>query len=154
MRRVSHQSSSTEQQDAEETILAALSLDLGTALAPRTMTLPGGARVDVDGVGDEPLTFVEVFAHQGRLRGGQFHKVSTDAFKLVTIGRSHPEARLILAFADEAAARPMTGTSWRSEALKMWNVEVFVVEIDDAVRQTIVAAQVRQRMVNPSESIE
>jgi hypothetical protein len=48
----------------------------------------------------------------------------------------------------------MTGKSWRSEALKMWKVEVFVVEIDDAVRQGIAAAQIRQRMVNPSESIE
>jgi hypothetical protein len=113
------------------------------------MQLPGGARVDVDGVADTPLTFVEVFAHQGALRGGQHHKVSTDALKLITLARAFPGARLILAFGDEAACRSLLGRSWKAEALKTWGVEVFVAQIDDLTRSGLLAAQSRQRMVNP-----
>lgn len=98
---------------------------------------------------DDPLIFVEVFAHHGRLRGGQLHKVSTDALKLITIGRAHPSARLILAFADETAAQSVKGTSWRAEALRTWSVEVAVVEIGAEDRARIEAAQHVQRMVNP-----
>lgn len=114
------------------------------------MQLPGGARVDVDGVADAPLTFVEVFAHQGALRGGQHHKVSTDALKLITLGRAFPDARLILAFGDDAACRSLLGRSWKAEALRTWGVEVFVAQIDEQTRDGLLAAQVRQRMVNPT----
>jgi hypothetical protein len=38
-----------------------------------------------DGVDAERTVFVEVFAHVGKLRGGQRHKVSTDALKLLAI---------------------------------------------------------------------
>lgn len=146
---VFHQSSSHEQRSAEALILAALSVELGSVLSPRTMYLPGGSRLDVDGVADDPLIFVEVFARQGPLRGGQHHKVSTDALKLVTLGRAYPDARLVLAFGDVAAAKTLSGRSWKAEALKTWNIEVFVAEIDDEVRDGLRAAQLRQRMVNP-----
>lgn len=146
---MAHQSSSHEQQAAESVILAALAVELGCAVAPRSMQLPGGARVDVDGVADSPLTFVEVFAHQGALRGGQHHKVSTDALKLITLAHAFPEARLILAFGDEAACRSLLGRSWKAEALKTWGVEVFVAAIDEETRAGLVSAQLRQKMVNP-----
>ncbi len=148
---VAHQSSSHEQQAAEAVILTALAAELGCEVNPRSILLPGGARVEVDGVADTPRTFVEVFAHQGALRGGQHHKVSTDALKLITLGRAFPDARLILAFGDEAACRSLLGRSWKAEALKTWAVEVFVAEIDAHTRDGLLAAQVRQRMVNPAE---
>jgi hypothetical protein len=52
--------------------------------------LSGGAYVDVDGVAADSSAFVEVFAHQGTLKGGQKHKVANDALKLITLGREHP----------------------------------------------------------------
>ena len=144
------ESNSREQQDAEAVVLSALSAELGYVIAPRRLQLPRGASVEVDGVADEPRTFVEVFAHQGVLRGGQRHKVSTDALKLVTLGRAYPDARLILAFCDEAAATPLRGRSWKAESLRTWGVEVHVVGIDDLTRDGLLAAQRRQRMVNPT----
>lgn len=144
-----HQSSSAEQQSAEAVILAALSVQLGTSVCARKVDLPGGASMNVDGVADEPLTFVEVFAHQGQLKGGQHHKVSTDALKLVTLGRVYPQARLILAFGDQAATSTLSGGGWKAEALRTWGIEVFVADIDEDVRAGLRDAQVRQRMVNP-----
>lgn len=100
---------------------------------------------------DEPLTLVEVFAHQGRLRGGQLHKTSTDVLKLLTVRRLLlPDARLVLAMAGDEAARSLTG--WRRVAAREWGVDIVVVRIPDEARAGIAAAQVRQQMVNPGNA--
>jgi hypothetical protein len=66
-------------------------------------------------VSEDESVLVEVFAHQGRLKGGQFHKVARDALKLITLARSREASRLILAFGEEAAAC-VIGRSWLAEA--------------------------------------
>lgn len=70
------------------------------------------------------MVLVEAFAHQGELRGAQLKKVSEDAFKLVTLARGRTGMRLIVAFADELAAKSFLGRSWKAEALQLWGVEV------------------------------
>jgi hypothetical protein len=147
-----HASDSREQRLAEPLILASVGKELGVELAPRSLRLEHGARVDVDGVAPDESVLVEVFAHQGRLRGGQFHKVARDALKLITLKRSRPAAQLVLAFGDPDAAAGVTGASWLAEALRAWGVAVLVAELDDALRAGLSAAQTRQVMVNPSSA--
>jgi hypothetical protein len=130
-------------------ILEGVSKMIGVELAPRSLRLDGGARIDVDGATPDESVFVEIFAHQGRLKGAQFHKVARDALKLITLGRSRVAGRLIIAFGDQDAAACVTGASWLAEALTSWGIEVLVVELDDAVRDGLRDAQVRQVMVNP-----
>jgi hypothetical protein len=143
-----HASDSTAQSDAEPLILAAVSGQFGVALAPRRLTLPGGATADVDGVAPDESVLVEVFARQGALKGGQRGKIARDALKLITLGQHRPGARLILALADEAAAKPLKAKSWLAEALTTFSIEVLVVDLDPDVRAGIRDAQVRQVMVN------
>jgi hypothetical protein len=147
---MAHQSDSLEQRTAEPLILAGVSKIVGVELAPRSLRLDGGARVDVDGVAPDESVLVEVFVHQGRLKGAQFHKVARDALKLITLGRSRVGSKLIIAFGDPDAAACVTGASWLSEALSSWEIEVLIVDLDDAVRAGLRDAQVRQVMVNPS----
>lgn len=145
-----HLSDSAEQRDAEPLILAELEVVLGVALAKRSLQLPGGSRVEIDGADADGSVFVEVFSHQGRLKGGQVHKVARDALKLITVARDQPASvRLFLAFADDAAAACVCGKSWLSEALSNWGIEVFVADLSDEVREGLLAAQARQMMVNP-----
>ncbi len=146
---VAHQSSSHEQRAAEPVILAGVAARFNVELTPATLSLADGARVDVDGAAPDRSVLVEVFAHQGRLRGGQFHKVARDALKLITVARQHPNARLVIAFGDDEAATCVTGRSWLAEALRTWGIDVVVVELDDTVRAGLTAAQGRQVMVNP-----
>lgn len=122
---------------------------LGKELVSATLKLEGGAAVQVDGAAADESAFVEIFARQGALKGGQRHKVATDALKLITIGRSRPSADLVIAFADEQAASYATKGTWMSEALATWGIKV-LVELDEDVRDGIRAAQVRQQMVNPA----
>jgi hypothetical protein len=144
-----HQSDSLEQRTVEPLILAGVSEAVGKELAPRSLQLEHGARVGVDGVAADESVLVEIFAHQGKLRGGQFHKVARDALKLATLARSRPDSRLIIAFGDSDAAACVTGSSWLAEALRSWKIEVVIVELDEAMRSGLRAAQVRQVMVNP-----
>ena len=125
---------------------------IGKELAPATVTFDTGAAVHVDGLAGDGSVLVEIFAHQGKLKGGQQKKVGLDAFKLITLGRSYPKAQLILAFADQEAAGYTLGKGWLAEALTAWKVRVLVVELSEEERERIRAAQVTQEMRNPEEA--
>jgi hypothetical protein len=150
VRRVTHQSDSTVQQEAEALIRQKVADYIGKQLYPATVRLDSGAPVQVDGVAADESVFVEIFAHQGSLKGGQRHKISTDALKLITLGRSRPQAQLVLAFGDAEAAAFVTQGTWMSEALASWRIKVLVIELDTAMSDGIRAAQARQVMVNPN----
>ena len=146
----SHVSDSVIQRNAEKVILERASQAPGVTLAPTALALPGGGRVAVDGASNDLSVLVEVFARQGTLKGGQQKKVCQDALKLITLGRHHQRARLLLVFADEQAAAYATTGTWVAEALATWGIEVLVVDVGEEVRLRIRLAQQRQMMVNPS----
>jgi hypothetical protein len=145
-------SRSTEQQAAEALIRQAVAGELGVTLEPASFKLPGGARVDVDGADPSGTVLVEVYARQGALKGGNFHKVARDALKLITLARAREPAKttLVIAFADATAAGCVRSTSWLSEALATWGIQVLVADIDPEIRARLRVAQARQVMVNPS----
>jgi hypothetical protein len=145
-----HRSDSAVQRAAETLIREKLELLVGKPLQPATVTFATGAPVQVDAVAADESVLAEIFARQGKLKPGQQKKVALDAFKLVTLGRSRPNAQLILAFADDAATAYPRGAGWLSEALKTWKVRVVVVELDEAEREKIRVAQALQKMRNPT----
>ena len=142
-----HPSNSEAQVAAEWAILYKLGIVIDVALNQGTSIPVGDSVVKPDGAAMDNSVFVEAFAHIGPLKGGQKHKVSTDALKLLAIRDAHPKARLILAFADEDAARSVSG--WKAETLKANGIEIRVVDLDQDERERIEAAQQRQQMVNP-----
>lgn len=147
----SHDSDSQEQRNAERLILDGVEHKVNETLAPRRLALHAGATVQVDGVSDDESVLVEVFSHQGQLKGGQRHKIAGDALKLITLARERePRPRLILAFADEQLATWAGGESWLAASLAAWDIEVIVVKLDERVRSGLRAAQARQVMVNPA----
>jgi hypothetical protein len=105
-----HRSDSLAQRVAEPLILAGIAKSVGRDLSPKSLKLPNGARVDVDGVDSAESVFVEVFAKQGRLRGAQFHKVARDALKLITLTKDRNNATCIIAFGDQEAAACVTAS--------------------------------------------
>jgi hypothetical protein len=144
-----HQSDSAEQHDAELLILKAIGEKLGRELTRTRIDFDGGSWAEVDGVDPDETVFVEAFAHHGLTKAAQKHKVARDALKLITLARTRPDARLIIAFADDEASRFATQRSWVAAALAAWGVQVMVVELDAAISDGIRTAQIRQKMVNP-----
>jgi hypothetical protein len=111
-----HPSDSSEQREAELAIRDALGVTLGVTLAPRRVALASGGSVQIDAAGEGVLC--EIFAHCGSLRSGQVRKVMDDAARLRLAGRVVGGAnRLVLAFADEAAARSFR-SGWRERHSK------------------------------------
>lgn len=142
----SHPSDSSAQIVAEAAILDLLGESIGVPLSQNAKVAIGSSEVQPDGMAADGSVVVEVFAHIGKLRGGQRHKVSTDALKLLAIRESRPNARLILVFADEEAAASVSG--WKAETLKANGVEIHTVDLDPAERTMIETAQAQQKMVN------
>jgi hypothetical protein len=93
-----------------------------------------------------PAILAEVYAHQGRLKGGQPHKLLADAFKLVAARKlSLPFARVLLVLTDEDAARGLR-SGWRKEALTAMEVEVVVVALPPEIAASVRDAQKRQEI--------
>lgn len=83
--------SSTEQREAERVMLDVLGQQLGRALGPATITVPSGARVEVDGADVGRTVLVECWAHQGKAKPAQKNKVLADA--LSSSGSGAPSIR-------------------------------------------------------------
>ncbi len=143
---MAHRSDSSVQRAAEAPILAALGRSLGVTFRQGTEIEIGGSWVKPDGVAADGSVVAEVCARIGKLKPAHLDKVANDALKLIAIRDSHPDARLVLVFADGAAAASISG--WRAVALRANYIEIHAVDLDPRERVKIVAAQLRQRMVN------
>lgn len=139
--------SSSEQRAAERVMLDLLGDRLGLRLDPARITVPAGARVEIDGADESRTVLVECWAHQGAPKSAQRHKVLSDAFKLTWIASTiYPRPRLILCLSDPLAAAPFqpSAKSWSAQALSDLGITIELVELPPDVRAGIIAAQERQ----------
>ena len=141
-----HKSDSTEQLDAERYILGELAkreslnfddyVDLGIGARP-------------DGINQQMKVVVEVYAHIGRLKGAQLHKVKADILKLTYIEHKlGGNWRKIMCFASRDVASHLVGESWTAEAAKLFGIEVEFVPLPFELEKSVSDAQMRQKMVN------
>lgn len=137
---------SQEQRRAEAYMLAALGKRLGMNLAPRRISHPSGARVEIDGADDGLTVLVECWAHQGSAKVAQKYKLVVDATKLNWIARSlDPKpSRLILCVSDPAAVGHLSGVSWHAQAIRELGVEIEIVNLGPSIVSALNAAQKRQ----------
>ncbi len=138
---------SLAQRQAERVMLGLLGQRLGVALSPTRLTVPSGARVEIDGADAERSILVECWAHQGPPKPAQRNKVLADALKLTWIASTiDPRPRLVLCLSDQAAARPFLpgAKSWSARALEDLKITVEVVKLAADTRDAILRAQERQ----------
>jgi hypothetical protein len=150
-----HASDSSPQRAAEVVIRDALAARLGVPLEERVLRLRNGTTVKVDAVTEGESVLAEIYARQGKLRGGQQKKVAQDALKLLSLRTTRPAARLLLVFAsDEAAEYALNPKGWFAESLRMWKVEVLVIKVDQRTRDALISAQKRQVMRGLDPEVE
>lgn len=90
-------------------------------------------------------TLVEVFAHHGRVRTGQSHKLAKDILKLVWLRMQRPQARIVIAIADLDVERYLSRpTAWLTEAIKDLRVDIVRIDLDEVTAAAIRAAQIAQ----------
>lgn len=66
---------------------------LGVKLEKRTILLPEGGSLELDGVAEHPSIICEAWAHIGPARGAQKYKIMTDAFELIFASQLFPAGR-------------------------------------------------------------
>lgn len=131
-------------------MLQALEKRLGLRFDPNAV-LPVSVGVKPDTIDSMNKVIVEVYARVGAVKGAQLHKIKGDILKLALIGTElGAEWRRILCFASDTAASYVQGKSWVTEAAKVSGIEVQVVQFPSEQQSKVMAAQARQRMVNPS----
>jgi hypothetical protein len=118
--------------DHRRLLLQRVMESVGCHLEPRGVALEGGGVVRIDGIDRDESILVEVFADRGQLKGPQRRRLSQHALKLITLGRTRPAARLIVAVADADVARAARQDGWLAPALASWGVEVLLVEREPA----------------------
>lgn len=145
-----HLSDSTEQQQAEVYILRKLEEELGFSFDP-TAILPLSTKVQPDAIDVDNKVVVEVYARVGAVKGAQFHKIKGDILKLALIEKELGAGwRKIMCFASDEAASYLLGNSWAAEAARAFGVEVRTVSLPEDHKASVIAAQMRQKMVNPT----
>ena len=144
-----HKSDSTEQQDVKTWMLRSLEEKLGFNFA-KDPDLSIDIRVMPDAVDLGNRVIVEAYARVGAVKGGQQHKIKGDILKLILIEKKLGKKwRKIMCFASDEAAKYVQGKSWVSQAAKEFGIEVQVVQLPNELKNKVLLAQERQRMVNP-----
>ena len=145
-----HPSNSLSQQGAQEDILSHLQDKLSIKFDPEPQ-LPIDIAVQPDAVDSTNKVVVEVYAHIGKLKGSQRHKIKGDLLKLALIGKKlGPGWRKIMCFACEEAVKLVEGQSWVAHAAREFDIEIHVATLPDEREKEVISAQERQRMVNPT----
>lgn len=148
-----YKSSSHEQQEAEKELLHSFSKTY--KLTEEKPVFPDGFSCQPDGTYKDDKgqwVWVEVYARQGRLKGAQPKKVCTDILKLITAEKilKQPVQKYIL-FGSEEAMKCFQNNSWHRRAAEEWDIKLEAGELSEQTKQSLKAAQARQKMVNPAD---
>ena len=115
-----------------------------------------GLGVKPDGVAlrrNGTIVLAEVWAHQGRAKGSQLHKVAADILKLAYVKRALEQAgctvEAFMLFSCRLACNTLNNSSWRARAAAEFGVSPRVVEILPETRKALVEAQEHQNFYVP-----
>jgi hypothetical protein len=144
-----HASDSTEQRSAEIALRELINIALDCELNPETLDLGSGVKINVDGIDRSNRILCEVYSRIGRLKGSQPDKVAGDMLKLMLAEKILGGTwRKLICLADLDAAKSFQGRTWLGAAIKTFGFELHVIDLPSNVRECLLAAQMRQVMVN------
>lgn len=143
-------SSSNEQQEIEKYVFAKLEAMLQVSLQNNPkIYLADGVHIEPDFYSEEETVVGEIFAHHGKLKVGQSHKVAQDILKMLLLekmrGRTY---RKYLVVCDGEIEKALTGKSALAESIRQFEVELICIALPEDLRNKILIAQNRQVMVN------
>jgi hypothetical protein len=115
--------------------------------APKSFSKAGGTSIKIDGYSEKILC--EAWAHIGKLKGAQSSKIAKDALKLIYVEKkSGGKFRKIILFVKDEkdeARQSFRGSSWMSDCLKRFDIELEVEEIPKELKAELLKDQIRQK---------
>lgn len=142
-------SSSIEQQMAEQVIFQKVNDWLGIELVENAKIFVGNTFMQPDFYSKTDGIIGEIFAHIGKPKKAQDNKISNDILKMLLLEKIEGKIyRKIIVVCDEDEMKKLKGTSVLAECIRQFDIEVKMIEIETDLRDTLIEAQKRQRMVN------
>ena len=97
---------------------------------------------------------VEVYAHIGKVKAAQRHKVQADVLKLSLVRQTllssgHESVRAIFAFVCTDCATALQGRTWVGDAAKHLGIEAMVLEASEEERADLLRVQAEQNLYIP-----
>lgn len=110
----------------------------------------GNSTIVPDFYSEEQKIIGEVYAHIGKPNVGQINKLSRDILKMILYSDSKDyEVKKVMLVCDAEIEKYLKeSSSWLSECIRRFNIEVIRINLSDNQRDEIILAQKRQRMVN------
>lgn len=144
-------SKATEQQEAEKYLSLELEKWIGCTLEKNARVyLANGVHIEPDLYSEKEKTVCEIYAHIGKLKVGQQHKISQDILKMILLEKSRGVTyRKIIITLDDEVEKFLKGKSFIAESIRQFGIEIKRVEISKEMKEQIVTAQKRQVMINP-----
>ena len=147
-----NKSSSLEQQYAEHIIFQKVKELLGISLVENPKIF----------VGDSPFTYIEpdfyseneriigeIFAHVGKPKKAQDNKIANDILKMLLLEKvTGKKYRKTIVVCDEAQETKLKGFSALAESIRQFDIEVVRIDIPEDLKNRIIEAQNRQKMIN------
>lgn len=91
----------------------------------------------------------EIYAHIGKPKKAQDNKIANDILKMLLLEKIEGKIyRKIIVVCDEDEIKKLKGTSVLAKCIRQFDIEVKMIEIETDLRDTLIEAQKRQRMVN------
>ncbi len=145
----SQNSNSTEQQMAERILFEKVRQWLNQDIRANEKIPIGATFMQPDFYSRKNAIIGEIFSHIGKPKKAQDNKIANDILKMLLLEKlEHKIYRKIIVVCDEKERMHLEGSSVLSECIHQFGIEIKLIEIDDDLRNMLIAAQKRQRMVN------
>lgn len=96
----------------------------------------------------------EIFAHVGKLKPGQWRKITKDILKMLLIDKKESCLyRKIIVICDKTVEKELRGNSFVAESIREFGIEINYIELTKEQIKEIEAAQKKQNMVNAEKTI-
>ena len=139
-------SSSHEQREIERYVFAEVEDMLQVSLQSNSKVfLSEGVHIEPDFYSKEEKIVGEIFAHHGKTKGGQNHKVTQDILKMLLLEKMQGITyRKFLVVCDKQMQKVLTGKSALAESIRQFSINLLCVELPEELRDKILNAQNRQ----------
>lgn len=143
-------SDSTEQQVAEIYLGDMAEEWLGCELdRGAKIWIADGVHIKPDLFSERENIICEVYAHIGKLKVGQQHKISQDILKMILLDKCTGKTyRKLIIIADEKVENQLKGLSFIAESIRRFGIEIKRIELPEDIKKSVCQAQKRQIMVN------
>ena len=147
-----YKSSSLEQQETEKHIFLMVEELLGVKLENNKKIFLADnsfTYIQPDFYSETELIIGEIFAHIGKPKKAQDNKIANDILKMLLLEKiTGKHFRKIIVVCDEEEQKKLQGLSALAESIRQFGIEVMKIEIGDDLRNMILDAQKRQKMIN------